>query len=102
MANAAAWTMLATSSIQYWMASVTTAMPTPSDETISSVTATSSTVRFGKRSAATPPNGVVSSMAKPKARNTPPRPALLPVRSRASQPRATAWAITPKITAAAL
>ena len=84
------------------MAPVTTAIPMASDETISIATATSSTVRFGNRSAATPPKGVASSMANPKARNTPPRPALLPVRSRASQPRATAWAITPKIIAAEL
>ena len=41
-------------------------------------------------------------MANPNASITPPRPVLLPVRSRASHPRATAWPITPKITAAAL
>ena len=62
----------------------------------------SSTVRFGKRSAATPPHGVAISIAMPNASITPPSPALLPVRSLASQPRATDWPITPKITAAAL
>ena len=59
-ANAAACTALATSSIQYWMTSVTTATPTSSDDATSIATASSSTVRLGKRSAATPPHGVAS------------------------------------------
>ncbi len=46
--------------------------------------------RLGIRSAATPPHGVATSMAKPKTSITPPRPAFVPVRSRANQPRATA------------
>ena len=65
-------------------------------------TAISSTVRFGKRSAATPPHGVAISIEIPNASITPPRPALLPVRSLASHPRATDWPITPKMTADAL
>ena len=84
------------------MTSVTTASPVSSDDTTSIDTAMSSTVRFGKRSAATPPHGVAISMAMPNASITPPSPALLPVRSLASQPRATDWPITPKITTAAL
>ena len=102
MAKAAAWTMLATSSIQYRMTSVTTAMPMADAETNNIAVPTISTVRFGNRSAATPPNGVATSIEIPKARNTPPSPALVPVRSRASHPRATAWAMTPKTTAAEL
>ena len=66
------------------MTSVTTASPTKSDETTRIETATRSTLRFGKRSAATPPHGVATSMAIPNASITPPRPVLLPVRSRAS------------------
>ena len=61
-ANAAACTALASSSIQYSMTSVTTATPTSSDDATSISTATSSTVRLGKRSAATPPHGVASSI----------------------------------------
>ena len=56
-------------------------------------------MRLGKRSAATPPHGVASSIDRPNASITPPSPALLPVRSLASHPRPTAWAMTPKITA---
>ena len=59
-------------------------------------------MRFGKRSAATPPNGVASSIDTPNASITPPSPALLPVRSLASHPRPTAWPITPKTTSDAL
>ena len=59
-------------------------------------------MRFGNRSAATPPHGVAISMALPNASITPPSPVLFPVRSRASHPRATAWPMTPKITAAEL
>ena len=81
------------------MTSVTTAMPTSVDEATSIRTATSSTVRLGKRSAATPPHGVARSIDRPNASITPPSPALLPVRSLASHPRPTAWPITPKITA---
>lgn len=90
MAKAVAWIALATSSIQYLMTSVTTAMPIIRDDTTSSDTDTDSTVRFRNRSAATPPHGVATSMAMPNASITPPNPALLPVRSRASHPRATA------------
>ena len=66
------------------------------------ITAYSTTRRFGYRSAATPPAGVARSRAAPNTSSTPPSPALLPVRSRASQARATAWPITPKMTIAAL
>ena len=89
-------------SIQYSMASASTAMPTNSADANSIMTEMRSTVRLGNRSAATPPHGVTRSIETPKANITPPSPALLPVRSLASQPRPTAWAITPKITAEAL
>ena len=50
--------------------------------------------RFDTRSASTPPKGVASSIGMPKAMYTPPRAALLPASSLASQPRATTCACT--------
>ena len=84
------------------MTSVITAIPMSSDDAMSASTASRSTSRFGYRSAATPPSGVATSIDAPNTSITPPSPALLPVSSRASHPRATAWPITPKITIAAL
>ena len=99
-ANAVAWIALATSSIQYSITSATTARPISNDVTTSNETETNSTLRFENLSAATPPHGVAMSIAIPNASITPPNPVLFPVRSRASHPRATAWPMTPKITAA--
>jgi hypothetical protein len=84
------------------MTSRTTASPIQALETASRSTAICSTSRLGSRSAATPPHGVAISRATPNASRTPPRAALDPVSSKASQLRAIACAITPRKIAAAL
>jgi hypothetical protein len=75
-----------------------TAIPIQALVTANSAVDTCSTSRFGSRSATTPPHGVASTSATPKASNTPPSAAFDPVRPNASQPRATVCAITPSRT----
>lgn len=71
--------MAAPTSIQYSMKSKWSAMPTQRVLATRHTRAKRMTVRFGRRSAATPPNGVNNSMGIPKPRNTPPRPCADPV-----------------------
>ena len=73
-------------------------MPIHSALDVSRISDTTSTVRLGNRSAATPPHGDRSSDGTPNASSTPPSPALVPVISRASQPRAMVCAVTARNT----
>jgi hypothetical protein len=68
-------------SIQYVMTSATTASARSAELIPSTSWHAISTLRFGRRSATTPPQGVSSSMGTPKPRNTAPSPLFVPVSS---------------------
>ena len=77
----APWSTAPAMSIQYSMTSKATARAMPAELRPSVSWQTMSTVRFGRRSATTPPHGVSRSIGIPNPRNTAPSPPLLPVSS---------------------
>ena len=79
-------------SIQNRMKSNSTASAIHNDDVNSTAWDTNRMERFENRSAATPPSGVAMSDATPKPSVTAPSPRLVPVSTRASQPRAMTWA----------
>lgn len=90
--KATASTAEATISIQKLMTSVRMAAARKAPDTVRSEVASTRTRRLGRRSAITPPKGVVSRDASPKAIVTAPSPVFDPDSSRASRPVATIWA----------